>query len=417
MTEKRTYRFSKLLKLTVALAIVAGVLVLSVSAVGGHEKQAIADIRVAIKSPDEQAFISKEEILAELHKVAGKNLRTQAAGFVDLLALEEGLAKHRWVKKAELYIDNKNVLHVNIQSYIPVVRVFSHNGTSFYLSEDGYVLPLNERVVTRLPVFTGFAGDPSKLNARDSVLLTEVQTLARFISNNAFWMSQIEQTDITASGHFEMIPKMGNQLIRFGDADRHEEKFRKLLAFYNQVMMKTGWNKYSVIDLQYDGQVVAERRHAAEIKADSLAAIRIMRSIVEKARKNADDSTSVQLPERQSKASVQGRPVINTPSQADETIPEAIPEVISTPPRPDERKHAPKAIMKPAGSTDAEVITVSEANRRRAQESSAAAAKREAEAQKQPAGTPGSGSSTTNKQQVKEKTEKKVPKAVMPRGN
>ncbi len=49
-----------------------------------------------------------------------------------------------------------------------------------------------------------------------------------------FWMAQIDQIDITSEGDFDFIPKLGNQVIRFGDISDYQQKFNKLLAFYKQ---------------------------------------------------------------------------------------------------------------------------------------------------------------------------------------
>jgi cell division protein FtsQ len=109
-------------------------------------------------------------------------------------------------------------------------------------------------------------------------------------------MAQIDQIDITAALQFEMIPKLGNQLIRFGDVNNYQEKFNKLLAFYKQVQTRIGWNKYSVLDIRFKNQVVGINRNAAEIKSDSLRSIQIMKSLIEEAKKNSNDSTKIQLP-------------------------------------------------------------------------------------------------------------------------
>ena len=58
------------------------------------------------------------------------------------------------------------------------------------------------------------------------------------LRHDPFWMAQIDQVDITPTDTFELIPKLGNQVIRFGNADNYEEKFNKLLAFYKQVQTK-----------------------------------------------------------------------------------------------------------------------------------------------------------------------------------
>ncbi len=108
-------------------------------------------------------------------------------------------------------------------------------------------------------------------------------------------MAQIDQVDILPGGAFDLIPKLGNQVIHFGKAENYQEKFNNLLCFYRQVLSKKGWSQYSSLDVQFDGQIVAVRRGAGEIKMDSLRSIQIMKAIIADAQKHTNDSTNIQL--------------------------------------------------------------------------------------------------------------------------
>lgn len=102
--------------------------------------------------------------------------------------------------------------------------------------------------------------------------MTEVKQMALFLNNDPFWMAQIDQCDINAQRSFELIPKVGDHLIIFGDGKNIQERFRKLTIFYQQVLTKTGINSYSDINIQFEGQVVATKRNSRYIKSDTLLA-------------------------------------------------------------------------------------------------------------------------------------------------
>ena len=93
--------------------------------------------------------------------------------------------------------------------------------------------------------------------------------LATFIFRDSFWMAQVAQINITPERRFEIIPVVGNQVITFGKGDEIEGKFNRLFAFYQQVLKKTGFEKYKMIDVQYHGQVVASTRSGVN-KVDSI---------------------------------------------------------------------------------------------------------------------------------------------------
>ena len=115
-----------------------------------------------------------------------------------------------------------------------------------------------------MPVFTNFP-ENKVLNSKDSVLLNDVKTTAEFILNDPFWMAQTAQIDITQQHNFEMIPTVGNHLVRLGNGDNIEKKFHRLFVFYTQVMTKTGFDKYSSLDVEYAGQVIGTRRGTTSI--------------------------------------------------------------------------------------------------------------------------------------------------------
>jgi cell division protein FtsQ len=110
-------------------------------------------------------------------------------------------------------------------------------------------------------------------------------------------MAMVEQVDITAQRMFEMIPKIGNQLVVFGDASDVDAKLQKLKLFYKEIMVKAGWNNYSVINVQYKNQVVAKRKGAEDIAADSLRSVQIMQMLADRTQQQANDSLQIIQPD------------------------------------------------------------------------------------------------------------------------
>jgi cell division protein FtsQ len=76
---------------------------------------------------------------------------------------------------------------------------------------------------------------------------------------------------------FEFIPVIGSHIIRIGRAENIDQKLRRLLVFYKQVLSKTGFDKYSALDLQYEGQVVAIHKGAVS----SVDSVQLKKNIAE----------------------------------------------------------------------------------------------------------------------------------------
>jgi cell division protein FtsQ len=73
-----------------------------------------------------------------------------------------------------------------------------------------------------------------------------------------FWSAQVAQIDINGKGRAVLFPQVGDETIEFGKPEDLETKFRKLKIFYKEILPRVGWNKYDRINVEYEGQVVAE---------------------------------------------------------------------------------------------------------------------------------------------------------------
>ena len=295
MHGNKKYTFKKFLVIAVWILLGSGTVMLLIAAITKKDNERITGVEIHISGVQNNYFIDKKDVVALLEKVNKKKLDKAVVSSLDLAAMERKLESDQWVKKAEIFFDNNNVLQVKISEREPVARIFTTSGASFYIDSSLTRLPLSEKFSARLPVFTNFPTEVKVLKRQDSLLLHEIKVMSEYIGSRSFWMAQIDQVDITADNTFVLIPKLGNQTILFGDANDYEEKFNKLLAFYKQVQTKIGWNRYSVIDVKFRDQVVAVKRDAAEIRSDSLRSVQIMKNIIEEAQRNTDDSTKVQL--------------------------------------------------------------------------------------------------------------------------
>ena len=347
MAGNTKYTFRKILVISIWILLGAGSIVLLVAAISKKSNESVAGLNIQIKGVQNNYFIDKKDVLNILKKLEGNEFNDMKLGSVKLTEIENELQKNKWVKNAEAFFDNNNVLQIKITEREPVARIFTLSGATFYIDSSLARLPLSNKYSVRLPVFTSFPSDAKVLKKSDSALLYGIKTVSEYIDSHPFWMAQIDQLDITPGGGFELTPKLGNQMIRFGNADNCEEKFNKLLAFYEQVQTRIGWNKYSVIDVRFKSQVVGVNRNKAEIKSDSLRTVQIMKNNIEEALKNANDSTQVQLPQPQddNNDKVNNSPVLgNVPNET--TVESKIPKK-----KPDETKGSIVTPIRDPGKT------------------------------------------------------------------
>jgi cell division protein FtsQ len=342
----RNYNIKSILLTTLWVALGGATVFLLVAAIKSKSAHRCKGIEINIHGVSNNFFVDKKDILNSITTMEKTNPVGKTIGSFNLKKMELELENDVWIKSAELFFDNNEMLQVTVQEREPIARVFTAAGTTFYIDDELAMLPLSEKFSARLPVFTNFPSDKKVLAKADSSLLMDIKMISLAIQKDSFSMAMIEQVDITSQRIFEMIPKIGNQVIVFGDATDVDIKLGKLKLFYKEIMVKAGWDNYSVINLQYKNQVVAKRKGAEDIAADSLRTLQIMQMIAERAQREASDS--LQTIQQDNKTNTVDSTMIQQSIQRDENA-ESAPVTNEIVDRPAEQKTQPVLIKeKPA---------------------------------------------------------------------
>ena len=237
----------------------AALIVLFVVAWKAKEEKKCTSIQIELVGENTAAlFMDEIEILQIMHEQGVKE--GQSIGEVNLNTLEKYLETIRWVKHVELFLDNAQVLQVKIEQRIPIARIFTASGNSFYIDKEGLQLPLKQLTVLRLPVFTNFPSDQEKLAKPDSLLLNDILHFTKAVATDSFFMAQTAQVNIAVNGDFELVPTVGDHLVLMGSVENIEDKLNRLYTFYKKVWVQSGLNAYQVIDCRFDNQIVALKK-------------------------------------------------------------------------------------------------------------------------------------------------------------
>lgn len=252
----------------------AALIVLFVIAWKAKEEKKCNSIQIELVGENTAAlFIDEKEILQIIHEQGVKE--GQAIGKLNLSVLEKYLETIRWVKHVELFLDNAQVLQVKIEQRIPIARIFTASGNSFYIDKEGLQLPLKQLTVLRLPVFTNFPTNQQKLSKPDSLLLNDILHFTKAVQNDSFFTAQTAQVNIATNGDFELVPTVGDHLVLIGSVENIEDKLNRLYTFYKKVWVQSGLNAYQVIDCRFDNQIVALKKGMQPIQfsANDLPAV------------------------------------------------------------------------------------------------------------------------------------------------
>lgn len=260
------------LKNILFLAATIAYMVMVSGFIGSKEKiQKIGALKIRIVDSTENQFIRSADIrnILEQKKYSLFGKESQQ---VDLEALENSLRTRQIIDKAEVFITEPGVLHVEISQKTPFVRVFNRYGQGYYLDRQGNIIPLSNSFSPFVIVANGFIAEPFTIGQtmnifyvkHDSLLRSQktvydVFKLADFISKDDFWNSQIEQIYVNNQFEYELIPRVGSHIIEFGRAEDIGEKFENLRILYLRGFNNLGWNQYEKISLKYKNQVVCTK--------------------------------------------------------------------------------------------------------------------------------------------------------------
>ncbi len=251
-------RFRKLLLMVMWCLLIAGVILLFLM-IGKHKKNEICSaIKIQIKNSENNHFIDTPFVLECIHadQIIGSKISSIA---VDELELE--LKRNSHIKNAEVYTDISGTLFISIWQRNAMARVINNAGESFYIDEENFKMPVSENYTARVLVCSGNINEKcTKSDTINSNTLKTCACIAQYVHKSSFWVSTIEQIFVTSDSVIVLVSKLGDLKIIFGDSNDIESKFNKLYTFYTEVLPKTGWEKYSSIDLSFKNQLIAKRK-------------------------------------------------------------------------------------------------------------------------------------------------------------
>lgn len=255
MGEQRNISTKKVIRFSVGALLVGIFMVALVAASNRQDSKTIRGLEVKLNDAQEYSFLQKKDVEQLLLRSRSISLTQATLATIDLRQMEAAAMTNPWVEKADIFIDNRQVLQVNITQRTPVARIFTVNGASYYMDSSLHTMPVSPGFAFAAPVFTNVP--VLRNDSMSRALNRKLVYMSETISRDSFWRAQITQVEVQPDQSFVLITLLGNQRILAGDTARMPEKLSNLLAFYRNISNKIGWDKYETLDIRYKGQVVA----------------------------------------------------------------------------------------------------------------------------------------------------------------
>ncbi|MDA3781190.1 MAG: hypothetical protein PF487_13340 [Bacteroidales bacterium] len=263
----------KVIKKILFWVVIISYFIVALSFVSTKSKEILCNkIDVVIIDSLKNKFINSDDINKQLIN-CDKNILGSPIVKINTKEIEELVNRNSSIKNSQEIVSNIGELKVEINQRYPIMRIINKNGDSYYIDNEGYIMPLSKKYTSHVILASGYITEYfeiGKLNKIDlnnrneikekNLLIYDLFKLGTYINKKKLWNSQFEQIYVNNYGEFEIIPRVGAHIIYFGSIDNYKEKLRNLKAFYYQGLNNVGWNDYEKINLKFKNQVICTKR-------------------------------------------------------------------------------------------------------------------------------------------------------------
>ena len=241
-----------------ALVILGGVVIMS--SISWKANKGLDRLKISIEAlPNGQNMVDTSDVFAIIEKSFGNNLIKTHLADIDVERLERKIEENPFVLNAEVYLNGREELKIEVKQRQALFRVMDNNGLNYYMDAEGNRMPLSKHAAEHLVVMTGnIPPHVPGFIEKGPELLQQVFMLGQEIEKDPFLKPMIEQIHVKGKA-FVLIPKLGKHKILFGKFQDVENKLERLKTFYEKILPTKGWTIYKTIDLRFENQVVCEK--------------------------------------------------------------------------------------------------------------------------------------------------------------
>ncbi|MGI9545554.1 MAG: cell division protein FtsQ/DivIB, partial [Cyclobacteriaceae bacterium] len=224
-----------------------------------YDGKTLTGVSVEIENQYDNYFLDENEIKNSLQNKDTNDFIGTAFSQLNFRELETKLKHHKFVEEAQLYHDPKGNLTVKLNQSQPIARLLRPENPDAYIGSQGQILPTSEAFTARVMVITGpFVDTLAQEDLGVSVRGRSYLELLHFIDADPFWKAQIAQIQVDKKGEVILYPQLSKQYVEFGRPMQIEEKFKRMMIFYQQILPEKGWNTYEKVNLKYENQIICE---------------------------------------------------------------------------------------------------------------------------------------------------------------
>jgi len=215
--------------------------------------------------------MSGNDLISTITKKYGK-FQSKTIGDIDIAGIASLIKKNPYLENTDVVVTVEGDILIRADQCKPLIRYYSSAGYPHYIDIKGRIMPVNPAYPYKILIASGQIESPLKdgkniftISDSNFVLksklknLYDIHLLAEIINADSILKALIEQVYVTSNGKIQLVTKAGSHIIYMGDTTDAAEKLENLKCFYKNGLVKTGWNKYKKLNLEYKNQIVCTK--------------------------------------------------------------------------------------------------------------------------------------------------------------
>ncbi|MBO7277104.1 MAG: hypothetical protein J6U84_03985 [Bacteroidales bacterium] len=244
------------------LLLVIGLLALVIVANITMRNLNVSKVEIEMNYKTKDRLICKEQVYSLLSKKYGDFTKYKRKE-IEIEKIEEFLRGKNLIYSVDVYLNLLGTLKIDIVQNSPILRIFTEN-KQYYIDEEGNVCNTIKNKAADVIIANGNIRETLKgIKTIDSVktpITYNIHKLVLKIEQDSILRNQIDQVYYDKKDGFELLPKIGDYVVKIGQMENLDEKLLKLNNLYKEGFSEFGWDNYSEIKLEFDGQVVCVRK-------------------------------------------------------------------------------------------------------------------------------------------------------------
>lgn len=223
----------------------------------------VSKIEIEMVYKGEDKLITENQVHALLIKKYG-DLTKYKRKELQTVEIEEFLRKKNFIYSADVYLDLLGTLKVSITQNNPILRLVNANGLQYYIDDEGNICSILRHRAANVLIANGDIKENlkglQKIDSTKTPITYNIYTLTTKLRKDTILYNQIDQIYYDKKDTYELLPKVGDYVIKLGGMENIDDKLIKLNNLYKEGFSEFGWDNYSEVKLEFEGQAVCVRK-------------------------------------------------------------------------------------------------------------------------------------------------------------